>query len=88
MEFLRDIGKHFTVNYMLAKESVKRRLEQEDGHLVHRVQLPAAAGVRLPELYDRYGCTLQMGGSDQWGNITAGLRPDPQAARRARRTAW
>ena len=51
-------------------------------HFVHRVQLPAAAGVRLPApVRSRAGCTLQMGGSDQWGNITAGMRSDSQGAR-------
>ena len=74
MEFLRDIGKHFTVNYMLAKDSVQAAARERGGHLVHRVQLPAAAGATTSsQLFDRYGCTLQMGGSDQWGNIIAGI---------------
>ncbi len=70
--FLRDIGKHFTVNYMLAKESVKRRLEQADGISFTEFCYLLLQAYDFLELYDRYGCTLQMGGSDQWGNIIAG----------------
>ncbi len=70
--FLRDIGKHFTVNYMLAKESVKRRLEQEEGISFTEFCYMLLQSYDFLELFDRYGCTLQMGGSDQWGNITAG----------------
>ena len=73
MDFLRDVGKHFTVNYMLAKDSVSTRDGPAGRHLLHRVQLHAAAGLRLLQLYDRHGCTLQTGGSDQWGNIIAGV---------------
>ncbi len=70
--FLRDIGKHFTVNYLLAKESVKRRLEQEEGISYTEFSYLMLQAYDFLELYDRFGCTLQMGGSDQWGNITAG----------------
>ena len=70
--FLRDTGKHFTVNYMLQKESVNRRLESEDGISYTEFSYLLQARDFL-ELFDRYGCTLQMGGSDQWGNITAGI---------------
>jgi tyrosyl-tRNA synthetase len=73
MEFLRDIGKHFTVNYMLAKESVRRRLEQEDGISFTEFSYLMLQAYDFLTLYDRHGCTVQMGGSDQWGNITAGI---------------
>jgi tyrosyl-tRNA synthetase len=73
MTFLRDIGKHFTVNYMIAKESVKRRLESEDGISYTEFSYLLTQAYDFVMLYDRYGCTLQMGGSDQWGNITAGI---------------
>jgi tyrosyl-tRNA synthetase len=72
MTFLRDIGKHFTVNWMLAKESVKRRVESEDGISFTEFSYLLLQAYDFLVLYDRYGCTLQMGGSDQWGNITAG----------------
>jgi tyrosyl-tRNA synthetase len=72
IEFLRDTGKHFTVNYMLAKESVKRRLEQEEGISYTEFTYLMLQAYDFLTLYDRYGCRLQMGGSDQWGNITAG----------------
>jgi tyrosyl-tRNA synthetase len=70
--FLRDIGKHFTVNYMLAKESVKRRLDAEDGISFTEFSYLMLQSYDFLVLYDQYKCTLQMGGSDQWGNITAG----------------
>jgi tyrosyl-tRNA synthetase len=72
IEFLRDIGKYFTVNYMLAKESVKRRLEQEEGISYTEFTYLMLQAYDFLVLYDRYGCRLQMGGTDQWGNITAG----------------
>jgi tyrosyl-tRNA synthetase len=72
IEFLRDIGKHFTINYMLAKESVKRRIDQEDGISYTEFSYLMLQSYDFLTLFDRYGCTLQMGGSDQWGNITAG----------------
>ena len=72
MTLLRDIGKHFTVNYMLAKESVRRRLEQEDGISYTEFSYLLLQAYDFLVLFDRLGCTLQMGGSDQWGNITAG----------------
>lgn len=73
MEFLRDTGKHFTVNYMLAKESVKRRIEQEDGISYTEFTYQMLQAYDFLQLFDRYKCTVQMGGSDQWGNITAGI---------------
>jgi tyrosyl-tRNA synthetase len=71
--FLRDTGKYFTVNYMLQKESVHRRLESEDGISYTEFSYLLLQSRDFLELFDRYGCTLQMGGSDQWGNITAGI---------------
>jgi len=71
--FLRDTGKYFTVNYMLQKESVHRRLESEDGISYTEFSYLLLQARDFLELFDRYGCSLQMGGSDQWGNITAGI---------------
>jgi tyrosyl-tRNA synthetase len=71
--FLRDTGKYFTVNYMLQKESVNRRLESEDGISYTEFSYLLLQARDFLELFDRFQCTLQMGGSDQWGNITAGI---------------
>jgi len=73
MEFLRDVGKHFSVNEMLAKDSVKSRLEQEQGMSFTEFTYSLLQSYDYLELYDRHKCTLQMGGSDQWGNIVAGV---------------
>jgi tyrosyl-tRNA synthetase len=73
IDFLRDVGKHFTVNYMLAKESVARRLEQEEGLSVTEFSYMLLQANDYVVLSDRFGCSLQIGGSDQWGNITAGI---------------
>ncbi|WP_250304012.1 tyrosine--tRNA ligase [Streptomyces sp. A 4/2] len=73
IEFLRDIGKHFRVNKMLTKESVARRLESEQGISYTEFSYQLLQGMDFLELYRRYGCTLQQGGSDQWGNLTAGI---------------
>ncbi len=73
LSFLRDVGKHFTVNYMLHKESVARRLESEDGISYTEFSYLVLQAYDFVQLFDRYGCTLQLGGSDQWGNITAGI---------------
>ena len=74
VEFLRDIGKHFSVNAMLRKESVRRRLTDEDsGISFTEFSYQLLQAYDFQELNRRYGCTLQMGGSDQWGNITAGI---------------
>jgi tyrosyl-tRNA synthetase len=74
LAFLRDVGKNFPVNVMLAKDSVKSRLERTDSGLSYTefsyMLLQAYDFVRL---YDMHGCELQVGGSDQWGNITAGI---------------
>ncbi len=72
LEFLRDTGKHFTVNYMLAKESVKRRLGGDEGISFTEFSYLLLQSYDYLVLHDRAGCTLQMGGSDQWGNIVAG----------------
>ncbi|MEM7416922.1 MAG: tyrosine--tRNA ligase [Gemmatimonadota bacterium] len=73
VDFLRDIGKHFSVNQMLAKESVKRRIEGEDGISYTEFSYALLQSYDFLELYRREGCTVQMGGSDQWGNITTGI---------------
>ena len=73
LSFLRDTGKHFTVNYMLQKESVSRRLESEEGISYTEFSYLLLQAYDFLQLSDRFGCVLQMGGSDQWGNITAGI---------------
>jgi tyrosyl-tRNA synthetase len=72
LTFLRDVGKHFTVNYMLQKDSVSRRIESEDGISYTEFSYLILQSYDFLQLFDRYNCTFQMGGSDQWGNITAG----------------
>jgi len=71
IDFLRDVGKHLTVNYMIAKDSVKSRWENGISFTEFSYQL--LQGYDFCWLYRNHGCTLQMGGSDQWGNITAGV---------------
>ncbi len=73
IEFLRDIGKHFTVNRMIAMETVKRRLENEMPMTFLEFNYPLLQSYDFLELNRRHGCTLQLGGSDQWGNITTGI---------------
>jgi tyrosyl-tRNA synthetase len=73
LEFLRDAGKHFTVNYMLQKESVNRRLESEEGISFTEFSYLLLQAYDFLQLFDRFNCVAQMGGSDQWGNITAGI---------------
>lgn len=73
MHFLRDVGKYFTVNYMMAKDSVKSRLDRQDGISYAEFSYMLLQAYDFLQLYDRYGCTMQAGGSDQWGNITAGV---------------
>jgi tyrosyl-tRNA synthetase len=72
LEFLRDIGKHFSVNRMLDRESVKARLEA-GGISYTEFSYQLLQAMDYLELYRRYGCTLQLGGSDQWGNLVAGV---------------
>ena len=71
LDFLRDIGKHFPVNRMLAREVVRTRLEEGISYTEFSYVL--LQSLDYLELYRSYGCTLQFGGSDQWGNITAGV---------------
>src|SRR5215813_4652148 len=71
--FLRDTGKYFTVNYLLQKESVNRRLESEEGISFTEFSYLLLQARDFLEVFDRFACTLQLGGSDQWGNITAGI---------------
>ncbi|MFJ6185750.1 tyrosine--tRNA ligase [Streptomyces sp. NPDC092295] len=73
IEFLRDIGKHFRVNKMLTKDSIARRLESDEGISYTEFSYQLLQSMDFLELYRRYGCVLQQGGSDQWGNLTAGL---------------
>lgn len=70
LQFIRDVGKHFTVNYMIAKDSVKKRLETGISFTEFSYQL--VQGYDYYHLYKNLGCSVQMGGSDQWGNITTG----------------
>jgi tyrosyl-tRNA synthetase len=72
IDFLRDVGKHFRVNRMLAKEAVSARLESEAGISFTEFSYQILQGNDFLELHRRHGCVLQTGGSDQWGNLTAG----------------
>ena len=72
--FLRDIGKHFSVNAMISKESVRQRIDRDDaGISFTEFSYMILQAYDFAELYQRHGCTMQIGGSDQWGNITAGI---------------
>ncbi len=73
MAFLRDVGKHFTVNYMMAKDSVSGRLDRETGISYTEFSYMLLQAFDYLTLFDTYGCRLQTGGSDQWGNIVAGV---------------
>lgn len=73
MSFLRDVGKHFTVNYMAAKDSVKSRLERDEGISFTEFSYMLLQAYDFLMLYDQTGCLMQTGGSDQWGNIVAGV---------------
>jgi tyrosyl-tRNA synthetase len=72
LDFLREIGKHFRVNKMLAKDAVSARLKSEAGISYTEFSYQILQGLDYLELFRRYGCRLQTGGSDQWGNLTAG----------------
>ena len=72
IEFLRDTGKHITVNYMMAKDSVKKRIEGDTGISYTEFAYQLMQGYDYYWLYTNLNCKLQMGGSDQWGNITTG----------------
>jgi tyrosyl-tRNA synthetase len=82
IDFLRDIGKHFSVNQMIAKESVSARIERpEQGISFTEFSYMLLQATDFLHLFDSYGCRFQMGGTDQWGNITMGL----ELVRKARR---
>lgn len=74
LHFIRDIGKHITVNYMMSKDSVKKRItgDEKEGMSFTEFTYQLVQGYDYLHLYNNYGCRLQMGGSDQWGNITTG----------------
>lgn len=74
LDFIRDVGKHITVNYMMAKDSVKKRLSSDssEGMSFTEFTYQLVQGYDFLHLYRKQNCTLQMGGSDQWGNITTG----------------
>lgn len=71
--FLRDVGKHFTVNELLKKDAIASRLESEAGLSYTEFAYPLLQGYDYLQLFERYSCDLQVGGSDQWGNILAGV---------------
>lgn len=72
IDFLRDVGKHITVNYMMAKDSVRKRIEGETGISYTEFAYQLMQGYDFYWLYKNFNCKMQMGGSDQWGNITTG----------------
>jgi tyrosyl-tRNA synthetase len=74
LDFIREIGKHITVNYMMSKDSVKKRIgsESKEGMSFTEFSYQLVQGTDFLHLYNNYGCRLQMGGSDQWGNIVTG----------------
>jgi tyrosyl-tRNA synthetase len=72
LHFIRDVGKHITVNYMMSKESVRKRIEGESGISFTEFTYQLIQGYDFYWLYQNKNCKLQMGGSDQWGNITTG----------------
>ncbi|MCE2613302.1 tyrosine--tRNA ligase [Flavobacteriaceae bacterium D16] len=74
LDFIRDVGKHITVNYMMAKDSVKKRLsaDAKEGMSFTEFTYQLVQGYDFLYLFENFSCTLQMGGSDQWGNITTG----------------
>ncbi len=74
IDFLRDVGKHFSVNAMMRKETVRRRLEDDDSGISYtEFSYGLLQAYDFVALNEKYNCTIQMGGSDQWGNITAGI---------------
>jgi len=73
VDWLREVGKYFTVNYMLAKESIKSRLSSEQGISYTEFSYMTMQAYDFLYLFDKFDCTLQCGGNDQWGNITAGI---------------
>ncbi len=83
LEFLRDVGKYATVNQMMAKDSVKARLESEHGISFTEFSYSLLQANDFRHLYEHHDVQIQAGASDQWGNIVAGRRPDPPAPRGA-----
>jgi tyrosyl-tRNA synthetase len=73
VDFLRDVGKHFPINRMLARDAVSKRLSSDVGISYTEFSYVLLQSMDFLELYRRHGCSLQIGGSDQWGNITAGV---------------
>ncbi len=73
IDFLRDVGKHYRLGTMLAKDTVARRLASEEGISFTEFSYQILQGLDFLELYRRYGCTLQTGGNDQWGNLLSGV---------------
>jgi tyrosyl-tRNA synthetase len=73
LDFLRDVGKHFTVNAMMAKDSVRFRMDSATGMSFTEFSYSLLQAYDFLHLYEKYGCLLQAGGADQWGNITAGI---------------
>ena len=73
LDFLRDIGKHFRVNQMIRKDAISARLESQEGISYTEFSYQLLQALDYLELYRLHGCTLQLGGSDQWGNLTAGV---------------
>ena len=78
-DYLRDVGKHFTINYMMAKDSVKSRTERDQGISYMEFSYMLLQAYDFLHLQRTYGCELQTGGSDQWGNITAGIELNRRA---------
>jgi tyrosyl-tRNA synthetase len=72
LDFLRDVGKHFRVNHMVKKEAIAARLRSDEGISYTEFSYQLLQGLDYLQLYRQYGCTLQTGGNDQWGNLTAG----------------
>ncbi|MDB5230449.1 MAG: tyrosine--tRNA ligase [Chitinophagaceae bacterium] len=72
LDFIRDVGKHITVNYMMSKDSVRKRIDSENGISFTEFTYQLIQGYDFYYLYKNHNCKLQMGGSDQWGNITTG----------------
>lgn len=73
IDFLRDVGKHFRVGTMISKDIVARRLRSDEGISYTEFSYQVLQGMDFRELYTRFGCTLQLGGNDQWGNLLAGV---------------
>lgn len=73
VDFLRDVGRHFRVGSMLSKDIVARRLKSDEGISFTEFSYQVLQGMDYRELYERYGCTLQLGGNDQWGNLLSGV---------------